>query len=92
MDLYTIRNKIMNGKSIQEINLRVCFYARVSTEKDEQLHSLKAQINFFNDYISKNPNWKFVDSYIDEGLSGTRVNKREQFLKMINDAKKNKLI
>lgn len=90
MDLYTIRNKIMSGKSIQELNLRVCFYARVSTEKDEQLHSLKAQINFFNDYISKNPNWKFVDSYIDEGLSGTRVNKREQFLKMINDAKKNK--
>ena len=88
MDLYTVRNNIMKGIPLQELNLRVCFYARVSTDKDEQLHSLKSQISFFNDYISKVPNWNFIGSYIDEGISGTSVNKREEFLKMIEDAKR----
>ena len=90
MDLYTVRNNIMKGVPLQELKLRVCFYARVSTDKDEQLHSLSAQISFFNDYISKVPNWNFIGSYIDEGISGTRVFKREEFLKMIEDAKKHK--
>lgn len=90
MDLYTVRNNIMNGVPLQELKLRVCFYARVSTDKDEQLHSLSAQISFFNDYISKVPNWEFVGSYIDEGISGTSVNKREEFLRMIEDARMHK--
>ena len=90
MDLYTVRNNIMKGVSLQELNLRVCFYARVSTDKDEQLHSLSNQISFFNDYISKVPNWEFIGSYIDEGISGTQVKKREEFLKMIEDAKRHK--
>lgn len=90
MDLYTVRNNIMKGVPLQELSLRVCFYARVSTDKDEQLHSLQSQISFFNDYISKVPNWKFIGSYIDEGISGTQVKKREEFLRMIEDAKRHK--
>ena len=90
MDLYTVRNNIMKGIPLQELNLRVCFYARVSTEKDEQINSLKNQITFFNDYINKIPKWEFAGSYIDEGISGTGVLKREEFLKMITDAKKHK--
>lgn len=90
MDLYTVRNNIMKGVPLQELNLRVCFYARVSTDKDEQLHSLSNQISFFNDYISKIPNWDFVGSYIDEGISGTQVKKREEFLRMTRDAKNHK--
>lgn len=90
MDLYTVRNNIMKGVPLQELNLKVCFYARVSTDKDEQLHSLQSQISFFNDYISKVPNWNFIGSYIDEGISGIQVKKREEFLRMIEDAKKHK--
>ena len=90
MDLYTVRNNIMKGVPLQELNLRVCFYARVSTDKDEQLHSLSKQSSFFNDYISKVPNWEFIGSYIDEGISGTQVKKREEFLRMIEDAKRHK--
>ena len=90
MDLYTVRNNIMKGVPLQELYLRVCFYARVSTDKDEQLHSLQSQIAFFNDYISKVPNWEFICSYIDEGISGTQVKKREEFLRMIEDAKRHK--
>lgn len=87
MDLYTVRNKIIEGVPLQELNLRVVFYARVSTDKEEQLHSLKAQVSFFNDYIKDKQNWEFINSYIDEGISGTRVEKREEFLRMIDDAK-----
>ncbi len=90
MDLYTVRNNILKGVPLQELNLRVCFYARVSTDKDLQLHSLQTQITFFNDYISKVPNWCFAGSYIDEGISGTQVKKREEFLRMIEDAKNHK--
>lgn len=87
MDLYTVRNNILKGVSLQELNLRVCFYARVSTEKDEQLHSLSNQVSFFRDYIKSISKWEFVGAYIDEGISGTSVNKREKFLKMIDHAR-----
>ena len=87
MDLYEIRNALAQGKSIFELKLRVTYYARVSTEKDEQLHSLKAQVDYYREFISKNPNWTFVEGYIDEGTSGTSVEKRESFMRMIDDAK-----
>lgn len=87
MDLYDIRNKLNEGKTIYDLKLRVTYYARVSTEKDEQLHSLKAQIEYYEDFIKQNKNWTFVQGYIDEGLSGTQVSKRGSFLKMIEDAK-----
>ena len=92
MNLYTVRINIMKDIPLQELNLRVCFYARVSTDKDEQLHFLQSQIYFFNDYISKVPNWDFVGSYIDEGISGIQVKKREEFLRMIEDAKRHKYV
>ncbi|MBE6907672.1 MAG: recombinase family protein [Ruminococcaceae bacterium] len=87
MDLYDIRNQLNGGKSIYDLHLRVTFYARVSTDKDEQLHSLQAQIQYYSDLITGTPNWTFVDGYIDEGISGTSVRKRESFLNMIEDAR-----
>lgn len=87
LDLYTIRNQLNQGRSIFDLPLRVTFYARVSTEKDAQLHSLQAQINYYSDFIKNNPQWSYIEGYIDEGLSGTSVKKRESFLRMIDDAK-----
>lgn len=87
LDLYSIRAKLNQGKSIYELPLRVTFYARVSTEKDEQMHSLQAQIRYYSQFITDNPNWALVEGYVDEGLSGTSVKKRDSFLRMIEDAK-----
>lgn len=87
MDLYNVRRELNNGKSIYDIPMRVTYYARVSTEKDEQLHSLSAQVKYYSDMIGQNPRWTFVDGYIDEGQSATSVKKRESFLTMIEDAK-----
>lgn len=90
MDLYNIRRELNSGKSIYDIPMRVTYYARVSTEKDEQLHSLSAQIKYYSDMITANSHWEFVEGYIDEGLSATSVKKRESFLTMIEDARSGK--
>ena len=86
MDVHSVR-QMMRTKSIYDIPLRVTFYARVSSEKDEQLNSLDNQISYYRDFIKKNANWEFVDGYIDEGLSGISTKKRENFNNMISDAK-----
>ncbi len=90
MDIYEIRNALTSGKTIYDLPLRVTYYARVSTDKDEQLHSLSAQVSYYTDFIQRCPNWTFVEGYVDEGLSGTSVKKRERFLRMIEDAHEKK--
>lgn len=87
MDLCKIRNEISKGESIYNMPLRVTFYARVSTDKDVQLNSLDNQILYFEKFIKDNKNWNYVNGYIDEGISGTSVKNRTNFLKMIKDAK-----
>lgn len=86
MDIYDIRNQLGGGKTIYDLPLRVTYYARVSTDKDEQLHSLSAQVKYYSEFIQRNPQWVYVDGYIDEGISGTTVGKRENFLRMVKDA------
>jgi len=90
MDLYSIKTSLSSGKTIYDLPLRVTYYARVSTDKDEQTHSLQAQIRYYEDFIRGVKGWTFVSGYIDEGLSGTSVKKREAFLKMAEDAKLHK--
>ena len=90
MDLYAIRNMLGQGKSIYDLPLRVTFYARVSTDRYEQLNSLENQVTYFSNFIKEQENWTFVDGYVDEGISGTSVKKREDFLRMVDDAKKKK--
>ncbi len=70
---------------------RVCAYARVSTEKDEQTNSYEAQIDYYTKYIKSNPEWEFVGIYSDEGITGTSIKKREGFKRMINDALEGKI-
>ncbi len=89
MDLLSIRKELMSGKSIYDLNLRVTFYARVSSEKENQLNSLGNQVFYYEKKIKGVKNWTFVNGYIDEGISGTSTRKREEFLNMIEDSKKN---
>ncbi|MCL1976226.1 MAG: recombinase family protein [Firmicutes bacterium] len=65
---------------------RVAAYARVSTDEEEQLSSYETQINVFTRQIKKNPAWEFVEVYADEAVSGTNINKREGFKRMVADA------
>ena len=85
MDIFRVREEL-RYKAIKDIPLRVTFYARVSSERDEQLNSLKNQTQYYKDYIKSNSKWTYVEGYIDEGISGITTNKRENFHKMIDDA------
>ena len=67
--------------------MRVTFYARVSTEKYEQVSSLENQVGYFTEFIKKNAYWTYVSGYIDEGISGTSTLRRNSFNRMIEDAK-----
>ena len=86
MDIKRAREDLRKGKTIYDMPLRVVYYARVSTDKDDQLNSLENQQNYFEEMITENKNWVFAGGYIDEGISGTAVKNRDKFLKMIEDA------
>ena len=86
MDIHTVR-QLLKTRTIYDIPLRVTYYARVSSEKDEQLNSLGNQISYYEDFIKKNPNWTYVEGYIDEGLSAATTKKRENFHRMVDDGK-----
>ena len=87
MDILKAREELKLGKTIYDMTLRVVDYGRVSTDKNDQINSLENQKNYFNDMIDNVKSWIHVASYSDEGISGTQVYKREQFLQMIEDAR-----
>ena len=89
MDIHNMRLQLRQ-KTIYEVPLRVTFYARVSTDSQEQLNSLSNQITYYEEMIKKNSAWTYVPGYIDEGLSGISTKKRENFHRMIEDAKAGK--
>ena len=53
MDIYDIRQEMqLNGKRIQDLPLKVTYYARVSTLSEEQENSIENQIAYFEEYIA----------------------------------------
>ena len=88
--LEDIRKEILSGKSIYDLKLRATFYARVSSDSEEQATSVVNQVDYFTNLMKSVPNWTFINGYIDEGISGKSVNKRDAFLKMVEDAKNDK--
>lgn len=77
---------MLRTKSIYDIPLRVTYYARVSSETDEQLNSLDNQVSYYEEFIKRNAKWSFVAGYVDEGISGISTKHRENFNRMIDDA------
>ncbi len=90
MDLYTVRKQLNMGMSLTSIKLRVTDYARVSTDHLEQKKSLQNQVEHFEQYIKENPNWIYIKGYVDDGITGTSDIKRNNFMKMIEDARSGK--
>ena len=78
-------------KDIRKQHLRVAPYCRVSTDSEEQLTSYKSQIAYYTAKIAENPDWTMVRLYADEGITGTSMKKRKEFLKMIDDCEKGKI-
>ena len=86
MEIHVIKSK----KNIERKKLRVCDYARVSTEAEEQENSLENQITHYKELINNNINYEFINVYYDFGISGFKEN-RPGFQKMMQDARNGKI-
>ena len=65
---------------------KVVIYARVSTEHEAQISALENQVQYYDELLKWHPEWDLVERYIDEGITGTSINKRQGFLRMMSDA------
>ena len=95
MDVKVIKANPMhfNAKAPQDEKslLRVCAYARVSTDKDEQEDSFERQVDYYTRYIQSNRSWKFIKVYSDPGITGTRADMRPGFQEMIDECRKHNI-
>ncbi len=79
-----------NARS-QYDQLRVAPYCRVSTDSEEQMTSYTMQKRVYTEMVMENPKWCLVDIYADEGISGTRADKRDDFQRLMKDCKRGKV-
>ncbi len=75
----------MMFNKLRGCNMRIAAYCRVSTDKNDQLNSLEAQKDFFSEYANRK-GYTLVRLYADEGISGTKIKNRKEFLQMLSDA------
>lgn len=68
----------------------VVYYGRVSSEHEAQLSALANQMQWYDDQTKYHPNWRVVEKYIDEGITGTQAKKRPAFMRMLADAREHK--
>ena len=78
----------LSGRSRKK---RVCAYCRVSTDMEDQKTSYYSQIDHYSSFIKKNKDWEFVGVYADEGITGTQIKNRDEFIRMIDDCKSGKI-
>ena len=74
-----------------DIHKRVAAYCRVSTDDPNQTSSYELQKNHYEDFINSRANWELVDIYADEGISGTSLQHRDSFIRMIDDCRAGKI-
>lgn len=82
---------VIPPKEAQADTLRVAAYCRVSSDSSDQLHSYATQIKSYTELIGGHEGWELVDIYADEGLTGTRMDKREDFNRMMADCRKGRV-
>lgn len=83
--------EITTVKEKADTVLRLAAYCRVSSDSKDQLHSFAAQIRYYTDYAKRHPEYRLVDIYADEGLSGTSMKKRDELNRLLRDCKKGKV-
>ncbi|RGD39769.1 recombinase family protein [Coprococcus sp. AM14-16] len=83
-------DKIQPSK-VAKKKLRVAAYCRVSTDSDAQLESLETQKTHYENYINSRDDWEFAGLYFDEGITGTRADKRPKLMRLIEDCKAKKV-
>ena len=70
---------------------KVAAYCRVSTDSKDQLNSYRTQIGYYTNFIAQHPGWELADIYADEGITGTSLEKRDEFKRMLQDCRAGKI-
>ena len=84
--------RIIEAKNPEVVSLkRVAAYARVSTNAERLMHSLSTQVSYYSELIQKTPGWQYAGVYADEGITGTKLNARTEFQRMIADCEAGKI-
>lgn len=76
---------------VQNEKETVAAYCRVSTDSKDQLNSYQTQVAHYIDLITKNPEWELADIYADAGITGTSIEKRDEFKRMLADCRAGKI-
>ena len=84
-------NPALTSRRDEYRKMRVAAYCRVSTDEEDQMNSLDTQVKYYTGKIAETPNWTMVGIYADEGITGTRTDKRDKFLKLMRDCEKGKV-
>lgn len=74
-----------------DVHQRVAIYVRVSTDDVRQTTSYELQKKYYEEFVTRHPNWTLVKIYADEGISGTSLKKRDEFNRMIADCRAGKI-
>lgn len=83
--------RVINPNAKDDKKIKVCAYARVSSDSTDQLNSFVEQVRHYNEIIKKNKNWTLVEIYADEGITGLQMSKRDEFMRMLSDCRKGKI-
>lgn len=70
---------------------RVAAYARVSMDTERLMHSLSVQVSYYSELIQNTPGWEYAGVYADEGISGTKMDSRPEFIRMLADCEAGKI-
>ena len=78
------------SRSFRDKPCRAVIYGRASTEHEAQVKALQNQMQWYDDVARFHPQWNVINRYIDHGITGTQVYKRDAFMRMMEDAKQQK--
>ena len=85
--MYQVHIWVLSWAKVGVVLRKVVVYARVSTEHEAQISALENQVQYYDEILKRHPDWILVDRYIDEGITGTSINKRKNFIRMMKEAK-----
>lgn len=90
-NMHMIPARIKESLFDENTEKKVCAYCRVSTDDPRQTSSYELQKNHYEEFIKEHPGWVLVDIYADEGITGTSMDKRDEFNRMIADCRQGKI-
>lgn len=86
-----IPSKPMMAAGKKKKALRVAAYCRVSRDTDQQQNSYESQVSFYTKFILEHEDWNFAGIYADDGISGLTADKRDDFMRLMDDCREGKI-